>query len=97
MTQGEPGQRELRKQIEKKLVESVENREIFQLRPFTMVRLYIRVDGNLVEVFNFTKVRYPDKWDAEIGVRRAEEKAIAALAKSLLSEEQEWIRSLDTS
>lgn len=84
-------QRELRRQVETLLRGLVRDREVYQRQPWTCVVLKVQVDGVLREIYDFTKVQYPDPWDAEYGVELAEKKAIAALAKELVREHGEYV------
>ena len=72
--------RELRKQVEELLGKLVRDRTVYQRQPWTFVLLKVQVDGELREVYDFAKVQYPDRWDADYGAKLAEKKAIAALA-----------------
>lgn len=78
--------RELRKQVEERLMELVVGRQIFQRKPWTCVVLHMKLTDGPEEVFDFSKVQYPDRWDPERGAELAEQKAIAALARKLIKE-----------
>ena len=82
-------QRELRKMVEALLSTQLTSRKVYQRQPWTCVVLRVRVDGPLGEereACGFSKVMYPDAWNAERGVELAEQKALASLAKELIRE-----------
>lgn len=60
------------------------HKEIWQKRPNTVALIGLWYNDVYFFDFGFTKVRYPDKWDAERGKQLAVHKACAAIAKQIL-------------
>lgn len=65
--------------------------DVWQDRPNTAVKIKANIvpivyRGMKVEAFGFSKVAWPDEWDAAVGVDMAVRKAISKLAKTIASE-----------
>ena len=79
-----------RKEVEKALREAMQT-QVWQDKPYTAVKVVV---GELEEVaagrlrwaYGFSKVTYPDKWDARYGMELAVDKAIAKIAKEITNE-----------
>lgn len=76
------GARKLRRAVEEEL--KIEEVEVVQKQPWTMVRVLAIWHGRAYEDHGFSKVCYPDEWDAEEGVRVAKRKAIADIARQVV-------------
>lgn len=75
--------------VTKAVLQMIENdyeaieREVWQERPYTMVRISYQDKTSI----GFSKVCYPDKWNAPIGINIATAKAAQNLAERLLTED----------
>jgi len=57
-----------------------------QDRPYTGVKVTLFIDGiGGLEGVGFSKVKWPDEWDAEFGQELAIRKALAAIYKRVMS------------
>lgn len=59
--------------------------EVWQKKPYTAVHVSVRYNGAYYREYDFAKVQYPDKWDAEYGKQLAIRKACAAIAKRIMN------------
>ena len=80
--------REQRRQIEKELTERIAETIVWQKKPYTAVKVWACYGkGNSVVRYveiAFTKVCWPDKWNAEYGVELATCKAIADISRRIV-------------
>ena len=61
--------------------------DCIQRQPYTMVGVRVVYDGRVHEGFGFSKVQYPDVWDATEGRRIATIRAVKDLVDSLLGKQ----------
>lgn len=79
--------REQRRQIEKDLTANVVSTEVWQKKPYTAVKMetHYSCSAEITYVeYGFTKVCWPDAWDAEYGVEPAVRKAIADVSRRIM-------------
>jgi hypothetical protein len=76
--------RKLRKELEQKLNTQIVSRSVYQERPYTCIVLEVKTPYGVVKGIGFSKVCYPDRWDAQRGEELAKDKAIAKIAKAVL-------------
>jgi len=61
---------------------------ILQKWPNTAVQITYRANPHQhYDGLGFTKVRYPDKWDADYGIGLAVKKALASIARQIVEDE----------
>ena len=61
---------------------------ILQERPYTAIELIVWMKEKQYHANGFSKVCYPDQWDAKHGKQLALRRAAASIAKQILSEDQ---------
>ena len=59
----------------------------FQKQPYTVVVLELEYGDGYYVAVGFTKVCYPDKWNADYGVQLAASKALHSLARQVMETE----------
>lgn len=64
--------------------------EFWQSRPYTACKITYRSGPRVVVTLGFTKVCYPDKWEAEYGRRLAAKKAAHEAARQAMAAWEEW-------
>jgi len=58
---------------------------VWQDKPYTAAKIIAASpDGTLHHAYGFSKVQYPDKWDAAFGKDLAIKKALAKIAKRII-------------
>ena len=82
--------RQKRKDVEEVLRESMQT-QVWQDKPYTAVKVVVVefeevAAGRLRWAYGFSKVTYPDKWDARYGMELAVDKAVAKIAKEIMNE-----------
>lgn len=88
---GRTSKRWIRKSIQPRI--KVEELEILQSRPYTVVRARVTdpVTNLVVETVGFSKVSWPDEWDQVEGIRvarrKATNKAIEVMVEDLFNGE----------
>ena len=58
---------------------------ILQDRPCTAIEITTTFFGDDYKAVGFSKVNWPDQWDAEYGVTMARKKALAQISKVIMS------------
>ena len=64
--------------------------EFWQKRPYTACKLTWRSGTRVAIAHGFTKVCYPDRWDADYGRRLAVKKAAHAAVRQAMATWEEW-------
>ena len=82
----------LRKKLVPFLRGNIFRRQIIQLRPNTCVELWITFKGIREKAVGFTKVSWPDEWDAKKGEDLAIEKALHRLARQIVARDPAYAR-----
>lgn len=84
MNQGGKSARELRLKVRKEL--QIASVEVWQDKPYTAVKIigWFGPDGVHHDAVGFSKVRFPDTWDADKGVEIATRKAIGKIVESIV-------------
>jgi hypothetical protein len=84
--------RELKSGLKSTVLANISRIEKWQKKPFTgaMVEAYIPSDSPLgftvYTGLGFSKVRWPDRWDADYGYQMAFDKAVMDIVRQLLDE-----------
>jgi len=76
--------REMRQNLMTEIRENITGVAVHQRQPWTCVVITSIVNGEEREGVGFTKVQWPDAWDAEYGVTLAECKAVADVARQVM-------------
>lgn len=64
--------------------------QVWQKRPYTAVKVIVRMPGYpMMTEYGFTKVCWPDTWDAERGIELAVRKALTYAAKRIVAKERQ--------
>lgn len=79
------GKKQRRQVVVKSLTENIENLIVWQKRPNTAVRVTTHFEKVRYTELGFTKVNYPDEWDAVYGVGLAVRKAIADISRQIVN------------
>ena len=58
----------------------------WQKKPYTAAQVTYEARSLLWSDYGFTKVQYPDKWDAQYGIGLAVRKALASIARQIVEE-----------
>lgn len=73
-------------ELEAKIRGAVIGEEVYQEQPNTFVLLHLEPGYTAPHIFGFSKVRHPDEFNAEMGVKIARIKAIATYADELTAQ-----------
>jgi hypothetical protein len=76
--------RKLRKELEQKLNDQIVSRSVYQERPYTCIVLEVKTPYGVVQGIGFSKVCYPDRWNAQRGEELAKDKTITRIAKTIM-------------
>ena len=89
--------RQLRSALQKSLLDNTTYVEVFQDCPNTVVRVDIIYRDVPYSAYGFAKVQWPDRWDADYGVKMAVRKAIGKVIRAILRDQplHESITTMD--
>lgn len=82
----EPTKREMRQNLMANIRENITDVATFQRQPNTCVVITSIVNHQAYEGIGFAKVQWPDDWDEQYGLTLAECKAVADIARQVMSE-----------
>ncbi len=82
-------EKKVRNLIEAEL--EITHKTVLQDRPYTAVKITAVFEHEEHEAIGFTKVNWPDKWNAEYGIDMAIDKATAKITKRILAAKKEHI------
>lgn len=79
-----------KRQVREEIVASLEVNEtvVIQKRPYTAINVSASYDGEEYIGVGFSKVSWPDKWDAEQGYAYAEYRAKKDIANQIMAEKR---------
>ena len=76
-------EKKVREYIESKLI--IKNETLWQDCPYTAIKITAVWMAEEFLAYGFTKVCWPDKWNAEYGEQLARDKALAKISKIIVS------------
>ena len=89
--------RQRKAQLKQTVADCITYRKTYQNQPFTCVHLEAEICGKFYVADGFSKVRWPDKWDAEYGERMATDKAMMDIVRELIAEQDSLQEALEMS